>query len=123
MAEVEVGSKNLHVGIFDDESAVRNIFRQALELSGHTTWESERANVTRGHHLLDSLDVVIIDVDMPGDSHDLARYFKEKGTPVIRCSSHEESAIPEDARGDRHLLKPVRLKTLQETVAAVARKR
>ncbi|MCB0318446.1 MAG: response regulator [Bdellovibrionales bacterium] len=121
MGGIEVGSKSLSVAVFDDQAAIRDVIKRILELSGHTVWESERADVSRSH--LKPFDLAIIDLEMPGNSNDLAQYFKEKGVPVIRCSSYEACDIPEEARGVCHLRKPFRLEELNAAVKAAAGKR
>ena len=102
------------VGIFDDNDLVRSVLRRTLEPLGLTIQEFERADVDGLD--LSEMRMVIVDVEMPGDSHAVARIAAEQGVKVVRHSSLDWDQIPLSARGDAYIPKPCRVAHIRYTI-------
>jgi FixJ family two-component response regulator len=72
-------------------------------------------------HVLDHdrVDVVVLDVQMPGeDGHSLARHAQELGVPVVLISGSSQAVEFAKKHGLQLLRKPFRLPQLFDAVAA-----
>lgn len=90
--------------VIDDESQLRNRFRQVLEAKGHEVHEASNAyEALNNTAMLDACDLVITDMRMPGGSgleflqgyyrhaddpvpvlvHSSSDNFKDRGTPML----------------------------------------
>lgn len=110
--------------VVDDEKAVREFYRRALERPGRCVIEGDN-----GRAGLESLrtkrpDLIILDVMMPVvDGYDACRYLKEnpsyRNIPVLMISvlgRASDRRWAESAGADRTLTKPVELAVLRRTV-------
>jgi two-component system response regulator MprA len=115
--------------VVDDERAVRESLRRALELEGY---EIELA--ADGNEALDRLesasqpDAVVLDVLMPGvDGLDVCRRLRRKGNrlPVLMLTARDEvesRVAGLDAGADDYVTKPFALEELLARVRALLRR-
>ncbi|MFL5930792.1 MAG: response regulator transcription factor [Gaiellaceae bacterium] len=117
--------------VVDDERAVRESLRRALELEGYDVQLAED-----GAHAIERLgggenggpDAVILDVLMPGiDGIEVCRYLRRTGntTPVLMLTARDgvgDRVAGLDAGADDYLVKPFALEELLARVRALLRR-
>jgi two-component system response regulator MprA len=116
--------------VVDDERAVRESLRRALELEGYDVQLAadgaeaiERLGTNNGEP-----DAVVLDVLMPGmDGIDVCRYLRRTGntTPVLMLTARDavgDRVAGLDAGADDYLVKPFALEELLARVRAMLRR-
>jgi two-component system, OmpR family, response regulator MprA len=116
--------------VVDDERAVRESLRRALELEGYEVQLAadgaeaiERLGAYNGHP-----DAVVLDVLMPGiDGIEVCRYLRRAGntTPVLMLTARDgvgDRVAGLDAGADDYLVKPFALEELLARVRALLRR-
>ena len=87
MFELDSTKRTFGVLIVDDEDYVRSILQVALRHEGHTVWlagdSREAFDLYRRHH--ESIDVVLMDVRMPGRDGPQTLAALQNLNPHIRC--------------------------------------
>jgi CheY-like chemotaxis protein len=64
--------------VVDDDETVRQVLREFIEMEGHVVVEADSANAARHAMALAPVDLVFMDVNMPGESGaSLCRSIKE----------------------------------------------
>ena len=116
--------------VVDDERAVRESLRRALELEGYEVQLAadgaeaiERLGADNGHP-----DAVVLDILMPGiDGIEVCRYLRRTGntTPVLMLTARDgvgDRVAGLDAGADDYLVKPFALEELLARVRALLRR-
>jgi two-component system, OmpR family, response regulator MprA len=116
--------------VVDDERAVRESLRRALELEGYDVQLAadgaeaiERLGADNGQP-----DAVVLDILMPGiDGIDVCRYLRRTGntTPVLMLTARDgvgDRVAGLDAGADDYLVKPFALEELLARVRALLRR-
>jgi len=116
--------------VVDDERAVRESLRRALELEGYEVQLAED-----GAHAIEQFgagngqpDAVVLDVLMPGiDGIEVCRYLRRTGntTPVLMLTARDgvgDRVAGLDAGADDYLVKPFALEELLARVRALLRR-
>ena len=120
----------MRILVVDDERAVRESLRRALELEGYDVQLAadgaeaiERLGTNNGEP-----DAVVLDVLMPGmDGIDVCRYLRRTGntTPVLMLTARDavgDRVAGLDAGADDYLVKPFALEELLARVRAMLRR-
>ncbi|MFZ4574919.1 MAG: response regulator [Phycisphaerales bacterium] len=124
--EAKPFDRPLHVLVVDDEPLVREVTRRMLEARGHRTTVAEDgasgvAKVTEDP----GIDVVVLDVTMPGMSGSEAMSLMLEAKPGLRivlCSGYSSETVPFDdgnlsgARAHAFVQKPFTMETLLSAV-------
>jgi DNA-binding response OmpR family regulator len=116
----------IRVLVVDDEEDFLEALVTRLELRG-----MDVRGVTSGDEALETLagrsfDVVVLDIKMPGmDGIDVLRTIRREhaGTAVLVLTGHASQELREEGRGlgaFDYLIKPVKLETILERIAAAA---
>ena len=101
--------------VVDDDPSVRQILREYIELEGHRVLEAADASAARKALAQDPVDLVFLDVLMPGESgsalcHSIKDDPESQGIRVVLLTGHDgETAWREGLRSgaDLFALKPV----------------
>jgi DNA-binding NtrC family response regulator len=75
--------------IVDDERLIQQLLSRVVEREGHTATLAGSVPEARGHLEANEFDLVVCDVDMPGESgFDLVRSMRSHGrdTPIVMMS-------------------------------------
>jgi DNA-binding NtrC family response regulator len=87
MFELDSTKRTFGILIVDDEAHVRSILQVALRHEGHTVWlagdSREALDLYRRHH--ESIDVVLMDVRMPGRDGPQTLAALQNLNPQVRC--------------------------------------
>ena len=109
--------------VVDDEPTIREIVVGYLDREGYKTLEA--ADGTRARELLecDSLDLVVLDVMLPGtDGLELCRWIRSRSRlPVIMCTAigEEMSVVAAIGAGATdYMVKPISIPILRARMAA-----
>lgn len=82
--------------IVDDERLIQQLLSSVLAREGHTPTVAGSVPEARGHLESQEFDLVVCDVDMPGESgFDLVRSMRTHGrdTPIVMMSGIEDARI------------------------------
>ncbi|MCB9618293.1 MAG: MASE1 domain-containing protein [Sandaracinus sp.] len=107
----------LHVLVLDDDDAIREVVRTALEMEGHRVEgvaDGEEAIERAGAH---PFDVVLLDLTMPGlGGVEVLRGIRARHPqmPAVLMSGYDESQLPHD---EVFLAKPFTLTALHDALA------
>ncbi len=118
-----------HVGVCEDDPAIRRLVSQALGLTGHTvTVAHDGGEALRQFAEDDSLDVLVLDIGLPdSDGRDVCQALRSAGqsAPVMFLTAlgavHEKLA-GFSAGADDYMAKPFEIKELVARVEALARR-
>ncbi len=130
-ASAKSTGKPLHILLVEDNPDNRMLIRAYLKKTEHTLEEAENGEIALEKFINNQFDVVFMDIQMPVmDGHEATKRIRaweqsnsRDKTPIIALTAH---AIKEEidrciASGcDSHLGKPVKKKTLLETLDNVA---
>jgi len=116
-----------HVIVCDDESDIRDTLREYLERRGFTVSTAADGKALRSLVAAGPVDVVILDINMPGeDGLSLAKFLHERGdvaTIMLTASGDVvDRIIGLELGADDYLVKPVDLRELQARIKAVLRR-
>ena len=120
-------SRSLHILLVEDNPDNRMLIRAYLKKTDHTLEEAENGEIAMEKFMNNQFDLVFMDIQMPVmDGHEATKRIRawehsnsKNKTPIIALTAH---AIKEEidrciASGcDSHLGKPVKKKTLLETL-------
>ena len=117
----------LHIHVVDDDPAILELVRTALELAGHRVTTSNNGASALGQLVADPPDVAILDLMMPGmDGAELCRRMRARpetaSTPVIVLSAKIYDADRQGALragANAYATKPIRIEHLLHVVAEV----
>ena len=115
--------------VVDDEQQIRDMFCESLQEAGHTCFSAAGGKEALGILANEAIDLVIIDIIMPGMSGlSLFEYMKERHPDVaaifVTAMDDVNIAVSNLKHGAYdYLLKPVTLKRLKEAVDEVLEKR
>lgn len=107
-----------HVLVVDDDNGVRATMVALLGECGYEVSEardgsSMREQIDTG----DFVDVVVMDVNMPGETSDsLAVYVQDLGLPLVMISGERRAVQFARAKGLQLLVKPFTMEELDEAV-------
>jgi DNA-binding response OmpR family regulator len=119
----------VHVGLCEDDPAIRRVVSEALALTGHlVTTAYDGGEALRRFADDDSLDVLVLDIGLPdSDGRDVCQALRSAGqsAPVIFLTAlgalHERLA-GFSAGADDYLAKPFDVKELVARVEALAKR-
>jgi two-component system OmpR family response regulator len=119
----------VHVGLCEDDPAIRRVVSEALKLTGHTVSAAhDGGEALRRFGDDDSLDVIVLDIGLPdSDGRDVCQALRSAGqpAPVIFLTAlgelHEKLA-GFSAGADDYLAKPFDVKELVVRVEALAKR-
>lgn len=117
--------------VVDDDETVRQILREFIEIEGHEVLEAENANAARHALAQGQVDLVFMDVNMPGESGaSLCRSIKEdpecQNIKVVILTGYDSERAWRQGLGsgpDLFAVKPVnreRIKVLLEELLPAA---
>jgi two-component system, OmpR family, response regulator len=104
--------------IVEDDAAVQQVFDTVLADAGYELLLARDGTSMRGALAAGAVDVVIIDVMLPGRENGLAlaREAEERGCGVILVTGHHDRYGEVEQSGYRHLFKPFRMNALTRLV-------
>ena len=115
--------------IVDDERLIQQLLSRVLESEGHTATLAGSVPEARGHLEANEFDLVVCDVDMPGESgFDLVRSMRNHGndTPIVMMSGIGDprlAAAAVDFGIAGYMIKPFPLDEARTKVAEALRRR
>ncbi|MCG8691534.1 MAG: response regulator [Minwuiales bacterium] len=120
-------TEKTHIVVVDDEPEIREMIREYLELRGFVVSEAEGGEALRRIVDEHSVDLVLLDITMPGeDGLSLARYLRETtsvGIMMLTAAGEVvDRVIGLEIGADDYLAKPVDLRELLARVKAVLRR-
>ena len=110
----------------DDESAIREMLRMVLKLSGHVPMEASDAEHARKIVQEQKPDLALVDIMMPGeDGFSLAKDLISVGIPVLFLTAR--TAVADRVRGLRmgaedYILKPFEPEELLARIDVILRR-
>src|ERR1700743_433510 len=119
----------MRILVVDDEHAVRDALRRALDLAGYDVQIAPAAEPALGLLRERAHDAIVLDVLLPGmDGLELCRLLRADGdrTPVMMLTARDavsDRVAGLDAGADDYLVKPLALEGLQARVRALLRRR
>jgi two-component system, OmpR family, response regulator MprA len=122
---VAVGPRVL---VVDDEAPVRLSLRRALELESYEVECVESGTAALDHLRLSPVDVVVLDVSMPGiDGLETCRALRERGdtVPVLLLTARSrmiDTVVGLDSGADDYLAKPFDLDVLYARLRSLLRR-
>ena len=118
-----------HVGLCEDDPAIRRVVSQALGLTGHSvTAAHDGGEALRLFAEDDSLDVLVLDIGLPdSDGRDVCQALRSAGqsAPVIfltALAAMHEKLAGFSAGADDYMAKPFDVKELVARVEALAKR-
>jgi two-component system, OmpR family, response regulator MprA len=118
----------MRILVVDDEHAVRDALRRALDLAGYDVQIAPAAEPALGLLRERPADAIVLDVLMPGmDGVELCRLLRADGdrTPVLMLTARDavsDRVAGLDAGADDYLVKPFALEELQARLRALLRR-
>ena len=118
----------MRILVVDDEHAVRDALRRALDLAGYDVQIAPAAEPALGLLRERAPDAIVLDVLMPGmDGLELCRLLRADGdrTPVLMLTARDavsDRVAGLDAGADDYLVKPFALEELQARLRALLRR-
>lgn len=115
--------------IVDDEPPIRRFLRTSLQAQGYQVSEAEDATEARALLLKNSIDVVVLDLGLPGaDGFELIKELRDSGSPVpiVVLSSRSDEAGKVralDIGADDYVTKPFGMDELLARLRAAIRHR
>jgi two-component system, OmpR family, response regulator len=109
--------------IVEDDGDVRAVINEMLAFEGYEFLMAADAASMRRLLADDDVDVVIVDVVLPGGESGLAlaQELTDQGYGVILVTGHHQHFDRVEQSGHRYLLKPFRMNSLLELVDQVLR--
>lgn len=109
--------------IVEDDQAVQQVFNLVLAAAGYELRLARDARSMRDALNAGDVDVVVIDVILPGGANGfaLAQEAVERGCGVILVTGHHDRYGEVEKSGHRYLFKPFRMSALIDMVEQVAR--
>lgn len=109
--------------IVEDDPAVQQVFNIVLADAGYDLLLARDGASMRSALGTGDVDVVIIDVMLPGGENGLglAREAADSGVGVILVTGHHDHYQGVEESGHRYLFKPFRMSALREMVEQVLR--
>jgi two-component system response regulator MprA len=118
-----------HVGLCEDDPAIRRVVSEALKLTGHTvTAAHDGGEALRRFADDDSLEVIVLDIGLPdSDGRDVCQALRSRGmdTPVLFLTARDQLhdvLAGFAAGGDDHMPKPFHVSELLARVGAMVRR-
>jgi len=118
----------LTVLIVDDEYKIRDMVKTYLQNEGYITMEAENGNVALEIIKRDNIDIVLLDVMMPGiDGYQVLREIRmyQKKLPVIMLTAKTDEVdklVGLEMGSDDYITKPFSLRELVARMKAVLRR-
>jgi two-component system response regulator MprA len=118
----------MRILVVDDEHAVRDALRRALDLAGYDVQIAPAAETALGLVRERPPDAIVLDVLLPGmDGVELCRLLRADGdrTPVLMLTARDgvgDRVAGLDAGADDYLVKPFALEELQARLRAILRR-
>ena len=118
-----------HVGLCEDDPAIRRVVSEALKLTGHTvTATHDGGEALRRFADDDSLEVIVLDIGLPdSDGRDVCQALRSAGQPapvifLTALGALHEKLAGFSAGADDYLAKPFDVKELVVRVEALAKR-
>ncbi len=114
--------------LVEDDSKIRSLLRQALELDAHTVHESDSAEHYQQYYGTHKFDLYILDVMLPAQSgYDLCRWLRFQGVkdPILMLTARNglsDKIEGLESGADDYLTKPFEIAEIRARVRAIARK-
>jgi two-component system response regulator MprA len=124
----DVSSSTPHLLVVDDEPAVREALRRALELEGYRVELAEDGGDALARVAAEEPDAVVLDILMPlVDGLTVARRLRDQGSrvPILMLTARDsvgDRVAGLDAGADDYLVKPFALEELLARVRALLRR-
>ncbi len=120
-------SEGAHIVVCDDEPDIRDMVREYLERQGFRVTPAENGAVLRKLTAQHEIDLVVLDITMPGeDGLSLARFLRqstEVGIVMLTASGETvDRVVGLEMGADDYLSKPVDLRELLARIRAVLRR-
>ncbi len=119
--------KKPHILVVDDDQRVRTMLRRYLTEEGFAVSEADGGAALRGLFDRDSIDLVLLDLMMPGeDGLSLARYIRQRSkTPIIMLTGKGDvidRVAGLESGADDYIAKPFHLREVLARIRTVLRR-
>lgn len=121
-------SSSLKILLLEDHDALREILAQHIEQAGHRVWAAECAEALDDHMVNNSFDVLILDINLPGEDGISVAKRVRKAHPslfIIMISvrdSLKDRVTGYESGADIYLAKPIQYEELLAALASVGRR-
>jgi len=113
--------------VVEDDTPLRQALMTVLAAQGYEPRQAEDVPSALARIAAEPIDVVLSDIDMPGNGYSLLTKIREvrPGTPVVLMTGIEEDDYGRralDAGASAYLIKPIRMSVLKATLDRACRR-
>src|SRR6202051_137057 len=117
-----------HILVVDDDPRIRQMLTRYFEQEGYRVAAASDAAAMRGHLAANGVDIILLDVVMPGDDGlTLAREIRARSdVGIIMLTGRDEMldrVVGLEVRADDYVAKPFHLREVLARVKSVLRRR
>jgi DNA-binding response OmpR family regulator len=122
-----MSGEDRRIAVVDDEDDLREAVVEYLSMNGYSVTGYDRAAAFRTAHETEPVDLVILDIAMPGeDGLSLARWLRSRGHSGIIFATASATSIDRiiglELGGDDYIVKPYELREMLARVRSVLRR-